>query len=361
LRVAVVVGTRPEIIKMSPVVHALDHAGVPFYVLHSGQHYDHVMDGAFFEALRLPPPRYNLQVGSGPHGEQTGKILEGAERVFRSEPTAMVLVQGDTNTVAAAALAAAKLHVPVGHVEAGLRSYDRRMPEEINRVVADHVADHLYAPTDRSRAILLGEGIAPDKVHVTGNTIADVVLRLQGEGALEPDALARFGVEPDGYVLVTAHRAENVDTAERLSTLLGSVAAVCAEHGLTALYPCHPRTRVRLEQFGLTVDPRVRLTDPVGLVDFLALERHARLILTDSGGVQEEACLLRVPCVTLRETTERPETVDVGGNVIAGLTTPEVVDAARRMLGRARDWANPFGDGTAGQRIAAHVASVVGR
>ncbi|MEZ4238622.1 MAG: UDP-N-acetylglucosamine 2-epimerase (non-hydrolyzing) [Myxococcota bacterium] len=355
MRCAVVVGTRPEIVKMAPVVRGLRDAGVPFYLLNTGQHYDRVMSGAFFEALQLPAPAHDLGVGSGSHGAQTARILEGAERVFQQEPTGMVLVQGDTNSVVAAALAAVKLHLPVGHVEAGLRSFDRKMPEEINRVVADHVCTALYAPTETSRGLLLAEGLPDERILVTGNTIADVVLGFRDAGRLDPHELAPFGVEPDRYVLVTAHRAENVDQRERLAMLLDSVAQVCRKTGLPALYPSHPRTRARLEAFGLALPPELRLCEPAPLVPFLALERHAALVLTDSGGVQEECCILRTPCVTLRDSTERPETVDVGGNLVAGLVPADVLRAADEVLAHPRTWSNPFGDGTAGRRIAEHV------
>jgi UDP-N-acetylglucosamine 2-epimerase (non-hydrolysing) len=352
--VVVVVGTRPEIIKMAPVVHALVAAGVPHYVLHTGQHYDDVMDGAFFRALDLDAPAVNLRVGSGAHGAQTARILAGAEPVLEARPARMVLVQGDTNTAMAVALAAVKLHIPVGHVEAGLRSYDRRMPEETNRVIVDHIANHLFAPTPEAAILLRGEGLPAERVEVTGNTIVDVVARL--DGGLAPERVTALGLEPDGYVLVTAHRPENVDRRDALAALLDAVDAVATEAGLPALYPCHPRTRARLAAFGLAVPASVRLAGPAALHDFLALEKFARLILTDSGGVQEEACILRVPCVTLRENTERPETVTVGANRLAGLDRSSVVAAARAALVHPRTWANPLGDGHAGERIAAAAA-----
>jgi len=356
---AIVVGTRPEIVKMAPVVKACAEQHVPFYILHTGQHYDYNLDGSFFQALELPQPKYNLCVGSGPHGGQTGKILERMEQVFAKERPAMVLVQGDTNSVLAGGLVATKMHIPIGHVEAGLRSYDREMPEEVNRVVVDHIGTHLFAPTAGAKENLLSEGIEDEKTYVTGNTIADVVLDLLERGKVSESRLKPFGLRKSQYVLITAHRAENVDDPERLQKLIRGIAAVAQTHSLTAFYPCHPRTQARLKSFGTEVSECVRVMDPIGLFDFLALERFARIILTDSGGVQEEACIYGVPCVTLRNTTERPETVSIGANVLAGVDPDAVAKAAAKMLGKKGNWEHPFGDGTAGQQIASLVAPLI--
>ena len=351
MKCAIIVGTRPEIIKMASVIKACQDLSVPFYVLHTGQHYSFNMDGAFFRDLDLPEPAYNLKVGSGQHGEQTGRMLAEIEKVFQADRPGIALVQGDTNTVLAGALAATKLHIPVGHVEAGLRSYDRKMPEEINRVVADHISTHLFPPTEKSRQLLLGEGIEASKIYITGNTVADVVLNLIEHQRLEAARLKPFEVQPDRYVLVTAHRAENVDDPQRLAKLIQAIGDVAQKYGLVALYPCHPRTQARLKSMGMEMPSRIRLIEPVGLYDFLTLERFARIILTDSGGVQEEACICHVPCVTLRDSTERPETVDVGANLLAGIEPRDVMNATEQMIGRDRNWGNPFGDGTAGRQI----------
>jgi UDP-N-acetylglucosamine 2-epimerase (non-hydrolysing) len=312
------------------------------------------MDRVFFEQLGLPDARYNLDVGSGSgrHGEQTAEMLAGIERILIAEKPDVVLVEGDTNTVLAGALAASKLGIRVGHVEAGLRSYDRRMPEEINRVVADHISDYLFAPTEKSRDILLGEGISDEKIFVTGNTVVDAVYqnieiansREGGGGGTGLD------IEPEGYFLATAHRQENVDDAARFTGILRGLELVSREFSLPVIYPIHPRSRKMMDEFGL--DARgVTFIEPLDYLSFLKLEADARLVLTDSGGVQEESCILGVPCVTLRDNTERPETALVGANVLVGADPENILEGARTMIGRSRDWENPFGDGRAGERI----------
>ena len=348
--IAIIVGTRPEIIKMSPIIRACEEDRIPYYLLHTGQHYSYEMDRVFFDELELPHADYNLDVGSGNHGEQTAKILQGIEKILMTRRTDVVLVQGDTNTVMAGALAAAKLHIPVGHVEAGLRSFDRRMPEEINRVVADHVSDLLFAPTDTARDNLLGEGIPGDKIHVTGNTIVDAVFQNLDIARRKGEVLDDLGITPGKYFLVTAHRAENVDDRSRLAGIIEGLRDIQEETGLPVILPIHPRTQKMLSTFGIPTGS-IRTIVPVGFLEFLQLEANARLVLTDSGGVQEETCILGVPCVTLRENTERPETLAVGSNMLAGTAPVSIAEAVRRMLGSEARWTNPFGDGTAGRRI----------
>ena len=218
--IAIVLGTRPEIVKMSPIIRACEQRGLDYYILHTGQHYSYEMDRAFFDALDLPDPRYNLEVGSGPHSAQTGRIMAGIEEILVADRPDVVLVQGDTNTVLGGALAASKLHIKVGHVEAGLRSYDRTMPEEINRIVADHISDYLFAPSELCQLTLVSEGIDPEKIFVTGNTVVDAVRQNLRIAERKADVFARLGVGPKTYVLVTAHRAENVDSREKLSSIL---------------------------------------------------------------------------------------------------------------------------------------------
>ncbi len=350
MTIAIILGTRPEIIKMAPVIRECQRRGLDHSIIHTGQHYSYQMDRIFFEQLELPQPDHNLDVGSGNHGEQTGRILADLEAVLMAERPDVVLVQGDTNTVMAGALAASKLHIKVGHVEAGLRSYDRSMPEEINRVVADHISDYCFAPTEISRANLLKEGIAEEKIHVTGNTIVDSVYQNLEIAMRKVNILADLGLEPKGYFLVTAHRQENVDNKERLGEIIRGLEMVKSEFGLTVVFPVHPRTRKMVESFEFELDG-IRAIEPLGFLEFLQLEAGARLALTDSGGVQEEACILGVPCVTLRENTERPETLDVGANVLAGTVSQRIMDGARNMLEAGESWKNPFGDGNAGQRI----------
>jgi UDP-N-acetylglucosamine 2-epimerase (non-hydrolysing) len=349
LKAAVVLGTRPEIVKMSPIVRELQRRQLDFFILHTGQHYSYEMDRVFFDELRLPSAKYNLDVGSGSQAEQTGRILVGVEKVLLEEKPDVVLVEGDTNSVMGGALAAAKLHVPVGHVEAGLRSFDRSMPEEINRVVADHVSDYLFAPTETSRRNLLNEGISDEDIYVTGNTVVDAVNQ-NLELSRRADALSRYGLEKGAFFLVTLHRAENVDSETRLGKILSGLRRIKEEYSLPILFPVHPRTRKMIDFFGFNLDD-ISLVEPVSYLDFLGLESEARLVLTDSGGVQEETCILGVPCVTLRDNTERPETVEVGSNIVSGVEEASILSAVEEMLRKDRGWVNPFGDGHTGERI----------
>jgi len=350
MKIAVVLGTRPEIIKMAPVIRELGRRKASFFILHTGQHYSYNLDRVFFEQLGLPQAKYNLEVGSGSHAEETAKILTGVEEVLRKETPDAVLVEGDTNSVLAGALAATKLHIKVGHVEAGLRSYDRQMPEEINRTLTDHCSDFLFAPTGKAKAILLGEGISEDKIFVTGNTIVDAIyqnLEIAGE---KGNTLDTLNSKPKEYFLVTLHRQENVDNQARFTSILEGLDKVATSFHLPVIYPIHPRSRKMMSVFHL--EPRnLTLIDPVDFFGFLQLESNARLILTDSGGVQEEACILKVPCVTLRDNTERPETIEVGANVLAGASPNRILECSKMMLGRENNWLNPFGDGTAGRKI----------
>jgi len=308
------------------------------------------MDRVFFEQLELPEAKYNLDVGSGTHAEQTGKMLIGVEKVLQKDRPDIVLVEGDTNTVLAGALAAVKLGVKIGHVEAGLRSYDRGMPEEINRVLADHCSDLLFAPTEKAKVILIDEGISEDKVFVTGNTIVDAVNQNLKLAERKASVLNHLGLKKNCFFLATVHRQENVDNKERFRGILKGLEMVETKFGLPVVYPIHPRARKQLEAFKIALEG-LTLVEPLDYLSFLRLESQAKLVLTDSGGVQEETCILRVPCVTLRYNTERPETLDVGSNVLAGADPDEIVEKAAEMLETEKDWLNPFGDGKAGQHI----------
>jgi UDP-N-acetylglucosamine 2-epimerase (non-hydrolysing) len=348
--ITIILGTRPEIIKMSPIIRECERQGVDYFILHTGQHYSYEMDRAFFEELELPEPKYNLDVGSGTHADQTGRIMTSIEKVLMDEKPDVVLVQGDTNTVLAGALAAAKLHIRVGHVEAGLRSFDRTMPEEINRVVADHISDYLFAPTETSRQNLLREGIDGAKISVTGNTVVDAVFQNLEISKKKCDVLGTLGLKSKEYFLVTTHRAENVDVRERLEEILRGLSAVGDAYSLPVVFPMHPRTAKMMQEFGLSPNG-ITVTQPLGYLEFLQLESNARLVLTDSGGLQEESCILGVPCVTLRDNTERPETVEVGANVLAGTNPEKVTQSVQSILDQNITWQNPFGNGKAAKRI----------
>ncbi|MBI2846566.1 MAG: UDP-N-acetylglucosamine 2-epimerase (non-hydrolyzing) [Chloroflexi bacterium] len=351
MKTSIILGTRPEIIKMSPVIREYERQGLDYFILHTGQHYSYELDRIFFEELELPEAKYNLDVGSGPHGRQTGKMLMDIEQVLLKERPEVVLVEGDTNTILAGALAACKLRIKVGHVEAGLRSYDRSMPEEINRMLADHVSDYLFAPTGGAKDILLGEGIPESKIFVTGNTIVDAVHQNLQLAERKSHILEKLHIQKGEYLLATVHRAENTNAVDRLEDILKGFDLVHKEFRLPIIFPIHPRTRGVMKEYGLEAPAGVMLLEPVGFLDFLQLEANARLVLTDSGGVQEETCILKVPCVTLRDNTERPETLKVGSNILVGANKDRILDGVKEMMGRDRVWGNPFGDGNAGERI----------
>ncbi len=356
MRAAIVLGTRPEIIKLAPVMRALKRS--EYILIHTEQHYDYEMNRVFFEDLELPEPDYVLHVRSGTHAMQTGKAMILIEKVLMMESPDVTVVQGDTNTVLAGALASAKIHVPVAHVEAGLRSHDKKMPEEINRILTDHVSDVLFAPTDKARENLRKEGIPEDIIYVVGNTIVDAVLQHAQIAEEKSKILQTLGIKDKEYAVITAHRTENVDIKENLEKILEIISSV----PIPVVYPIHPRTKKRLKMFGLwnrlKKMQNVILTTPLGYIDFLKLLKHARFVLTDSGGIQEETITLHVPCITLRYTTERPETVEAGGNIIVGLDVNKARTVINKILldrdfeARMRSTKNPFGDGYAGKRIA---------
>lgn len=345
-----ILGTRPEIIKMSPIIRELEKQQLNYFILHTGQHYSYNMDKAFFEQLKLPEPKYNLNVGSGTHAEETGKMLMGIEKILQKEKPQIVLVEGDTNTVLAGALAATKLLIKVGHVEAGLRSYDREMPEEINRILTDHMSDYLFAPTPKANENLLNEGISENKIFVTGNTIVDAVL--------QNIKLAEDYADPPykEYFLVTLHRQENVDNKTRLKKIIKGLELASEHFKIPIIYPVHPRTKRKLAKFGIRVN-KLKLIEPVDYLTFLNLLHNAKLVFTDSGGVQEEACILKTPCVTLRYNTERPETLEAGANILAGIEPESILEKAKFMIGKKKEWQNPFGDGKASKRILKVIAS----
>ncbi|MCE2465714.1 MAG: UDP-N-acetylglucosamine 2-epimerase (non-hydrolyzing), partial [Dehalococcoidia bacterium] len=334
---------------MAPIILECRRRSVSYSIVHTGQHYSYNLDKIFFEEMGLGEAAYNLEVGSDALGEQLGKMLSGLARVLDVEKPSHVLAEGDTNSVLASALAAGHLGVPFVHVEAGLRSYNIGMQEEKNRIAADRQASVLLAPTPWAADVLQGEGADPRRVFVTGNTIVDA-LKHYLPIAEASTTLDRLGVKPEGYLLATLHRAENTDRPEVLERMLAGLEAAAREHGLAVIFPIHPRTVACIEAYGLTLGPELRTVDPVGFFEFLLLEKHARLVFTDSGGVQEECCILRVPCITFRDDTERPETLQIGSNVLAGTHLANLEEQVRGMLEKDRDWENPFGDGRAGER-----------
>jgi len=350
-RIVFVLGTRPEIVKLAPIIRACDHAGVDYSVVHTGQHYSERLDGVFFDDLELPAPEYNLEVGSGDHAAQTGEMVARLGEVFEQESPDVVVVQGDTNSAFAGGIVASKRDATLAHVEAGLRSFNREMPEELNRVLIDHAAEHLFAPTDEAADQLRTEAIPDRRVEVTGNTVVDAVQQHVKLAREKSDVLAELDLDGEPFALLTAHRPGNVDDPERFQGLLDGVGRYAAERDLAVVYPVHPRSREKLDDFDLDVPDAIDCVEPLNFLDFLRLESEAAVAFTDSGGVQEETCVLGTPCVTVRESTERPETVTAGSNVLAEPTPESILDAAEAVRRGPNDWEAPFGDGHAAERI----------
>jgi UDP-N-acetylglucosamine 2-epimerase (non-hydrolysing) len=349
IRLAVVAGARPNFMKIAPLMKAL--SGDPDFdvvLIHTGQHYDDNMSGSFFRDLGIPAPKHHLEVGSGSHAQQTAEIMKRIEPIFESEKPVAVVVVGDVNSTAAAALVAKKLGIEVVHVEAGLRSFDRTMPEEINRLVTDSIADVFLVTEESGRVNLLREGVAPERIHLVGNLMIDS-LRQNVERAKESNIAERLGIGGITYGVVTLHRPANVDDPAALEEIMGAL-RVIAEN--TPLYwPVHPRTRARLEGGTLPLPRELRLLEPLGYLDFLNLEAGASLVLTDSGGIQEETTVLGVNCLTLRDNTERPVTIEIGTNRLAGTKKASILAAWDDMQRASRQAGiPPLWDGQAGER-----------
>jgi UDP-N-acetylglucosamine 2-epimerase (non-hydrolysing) len=347
-----VVGARPNFMKAAPVLRALQNfSGVHQTLVHTGQHYDAAMSEVFFEQLELPKPDFNLGVGSGTHAEQVARVMLAFEPVLRAQKPELVLVYGDVNSTIAAALVCSKLGVRAGHVEAGLRSRDRTMPEEINRVLTDQLSDLLFTPSADANENLAREGLAAEKIHLVGNVMIDTLVRL-----LPCQEVSPVGNGSSPYVLVTLHRPSNVDDLPWLGELLDALNEL--SHELTVIFPVHPRTRQCLNQLaGLPGNSSLRLLEPLPYLQFLALQRHAALVITDSGGIQEETTFLGVPCLTVRENTERPITLTQGTNQLVGRDLQKLRSAAARVLAcgpreRGKKPAPPLWDGHAAERIA---------
>lgn len=343
-----VVGARPQFIKAAPVSNAIRAAGHREFLVHTGQHYDYGMSQIFFDELQIPQPAINLEIGSGSHGQQTGQMLMRLEKVIQAQQPDWVLVYGDTNSTLAGALAAVKLGTPVAHVEAGLRSFNRTMPEEHNRILTDHCADLLFCPTQTAVDLLAKEGVIQG-VHLVGDTMFDAVQQFSEIAAQRSTILDTLNLTPRGYLLATIHRPYNTDEPENLRTIL----AAFAELDEPVIFPVHPRTRKKIADLGLLEgsSAQVRMIEPVGYLDMLVLERNARLILTDSGGIQKEAFFFAVPCVTLRPETEWVETVETGWNVLVHADRAKIVAAVKEHIWPADAPPHIFGDGHASERI----------
>jgi UDP-N-acetylglucosamine 2-epimerase (non-hydrolysing) len=353
-----VVGARPNFMKAAPVLLALARRGARQTLVHTGQHYDANMSDVFFVELDMPAPDFNLGVGSGSHAQQTADVMSRFEPIVQERRPDLLLVYGDVNSTMAAALVCAKLQVPVGHVEAGLRSGDRTMPEEINRLVTDQLADLLFTPSADGNENLLREGIAAEKIHLVGNVMIDTLVRLLPRAEERWSAVRQALSIPkdDRYALVTLHRPSNVDEPEGLRGVVTALEDIARD--IPVLFPVHPRTRQRLQQidFDACSGPprgRLQLAEPLGYIDFLALVRHATLVITDSGGIQEETTFLQVPCLTVRENSERPVTVTLGTNTLVGRDMARLRAEVTRVLAGTKRHGQipPLWDGAASERI----------
>ena len=361
-RIVTLVGTRPEIIKMAPVIKALDGLDHEHVLVHSGQHHDLLMDRVFFQDLELREPDHRFELHEESPPLQVATTIRQVADV--SEDADLVLVHGDTNTTLAGAVLASKQGRKLGHVEAGIRSFDKSMPEEINRIVADQLSDLLFSPTPTAVGNLRRENVTRG-VEMVGNSVVDALLHNLPIAERKSHVLDRLGLSPRGYLLLTFHRAENVDRREPLAQALTALGDASVEARLPIVFPIHPRTARRLRESGLEAQAdalrALQRIEPVGYLDMLRLEKEAALVLTDSGGLQEESCILHVPCVTLRTNTERPETLEIGANVLAGIEPGKVRSAVRKQLKVRRSWSNPYGDGKTAPRIASSVDAFVGR
>jgi UDP-N-acetylglucosamine 2-epimerase (non-hydrolysing) len=356
MRIVHVLGTRPNFVKMAPVIAALTQRmpDADQEIVHTGQHYDRMMSQIFFEQLGVPAPDHMLEVGSGSHAVQTARVMERLEPLLVEDRPDLLVVPGDVNSTFAAALTAVKMGIPVAHIESGLRSYDREMPEEVNRVLTDAISDQLYVHSEEAIRNLEIEGIPAEKVHFVGNTMIDSLVALQDR--FHPlEACRQYGVEPGGYLLVTLHRPALVD-GPLLFEAISALNLVAAD--IPVLFPVHPRTKARLAG-EVEISPGLKLVDPAGYLEFLSLESDAAGVLTDSGGIQEETTYLGVPCFTLRDNTERPVTVELGTNTLLGLDPARIAEIPGLITGggRVTPGPPPLWDGNAAERIAEQIAT----
>ena len=358
-KITLILGTRPQIIKSTPLIHiAKKDPQIEMQIVHTGQHYDYEMSREFFNELKLPDPIVNLNIGSGTHAWQTGKMMIGLEKALVKEKPDLVIVPGDTNSTLAGALSAAKLHLPVGHLEAGARSYDMKMPEEINRRLTDHCSTLLFALTKNCVKNLLNEGIPKEQISLTGDTMYDALLQHLPR-AMKSEALQELDVKRKDYALLTIHRPENVDDPKKLKNIMNAMTQL---KPLTIIFPVHPRTKERLRSFSLyrklQKEKHVKLIKPTSYHDTIQLIKNAKIVFTDSGGMQKETLWLQTPCITLRNNTEWIETVQLGANFLTGPDTQKILKTANKILrheevlrSKLEKLSNPFGDGNASQKI----------
>lgn len=357
MKIAFIIGTRPEIIKMAPIIDEVQKRALDYIIIHTGQHYDQKMSEQFFRDLKLPHPHYNIGVGSNSHGKQTAQMLEGIEKILLSENPDVVLIEGDTNAVLAGAIASSKLNLTLGHVEAGLRSFDKTMPEEINRTVADVCSTLFFVPTEESALNLLFEGITSQNIFITGNSVVDSCIRNLKIAKKHSSLNSNLDLQGD-ILTLTLHRAENVDYPQRLRNILEALLEL---EEMNIIFPVHPRTEKNLKKYGfhdiLNQAKHIQMIKPIAYLQFLLLLSNSKLVMTDSGGIQEEAITLDLPCVTIRYNTERPETVTAGGNILLGAQKESIIQGVRKIMRdpvlyqKMKDAYNPYGDGKASKMI----------
>lgn len=360
IKVINIVGARPNFMKIGPIAEEMEKANFSQVLIHTGQHYDYKMSELFFDELGLPRPHVNLSVGSGSHAVQTGEIMKRVEGIFIKEKPSLVLVVGDVNSTLACAITASKLHIPVAHVEAGLRSFDRRMPEEINRVLTDAVSDYLFITEESAKINLRREGIAKEKIFFVGNTMIDTLLKFRGKAQAMPVMINGVNIKGYPYSILTMHRPSNIENKSNLRSILEALKEI--SKNIPIIFPVHPRTMRQIENAGLLsyfyepdsgVNNGIHAVKPMGYLEFLSLMTGAKLVFTDSGGIQEETTVLNIPCITLRENTERPATVSEGSNVLAGADKEKIIHEAEKNLNGSKKCGQVprFWDGKAAERI----------
>ena len=349
LKYMVVLGIRPDIINLHPIVKELQKRKSRYVIVHTGQHYSYFFDKLFFKQLNFPKPDYHLKVGSGTQAQQMARLVERFEKVLLKEKPDLVFSFSDANP-SLSGIVASKMGIKVAHLEAGMRSYDWRMQEEKNRKLMDSIADYLFTPTSGTKQNLLDEGISSHRIFQVGKLILDVLHKFKKE-IDKNEILERLEIEKKNYFLVTTHRPENVDVKTPLRNILESLGELYKMYGKKIIFPIHPRTRANIKSFRLRVSDGIKLIDPVGFLEFSKLEKNAFCCVTDSGTVQEDSCIFRVPCVTMRISTERSETVEVGSNIVAGLNKKHIVEAVKIMVNKKTNWKHPYGKPTCAKKI----------
>jgi len=351
VKIAIVVGVRPELIKMAPFIKLCQEKKIDHYVIHTGQHYGDDMDKQFFDNFDLGTPDYVLDTHSTSPVTQIVKMITGMENILSENRPDLVLVYGDSNSAMGPALACTKMGISIGHVEAGLRSFDRTMPEEINRVVVDHISDFLFAPTEVCKKNLTNEGINLNRIFVTGNTVVDSIFYIKDIAKNTSKILDSLKLDSSKFSILTLHRPSNVDDKIKLNKILKNLDLLCDEFSTKIIFPIHPRTKKNLEIFGLSIPKNIIAVPPLGYLDFVQLQNNSQVIFTDSGSIQEEACIIGIPCITIRDNTERPESIEVQANTLTKSDFQSIKQAFKKQIQISTNWKNPYGDGTASQQI----------